>query len=252
MKYLSDFDRISGRAVIVSGVKIRQPKLEEVRLVGSETFYSYLSVINADAGKLIKTIFGDGVGEEIPPEITTYDFFMLSDKLAPTLIEALQFFVDGELHYSEKHGAILFLSNGNAGELAVKFDADIFARVKATIDEICGFEVDDDLKKTHMQNEKKCLEIISKLEAGREKMRKSKGKTDESNGMELWNIIGAVAAKSPSYNLSNIWNLTLCQLYDQFSRCNNDFYLGMAATRWCVWGEDSFDHEPWFKLPDTK
>lgn len=252
MAKISDFEKISGRPVVVDGIPIIQPTLRSIREVGYDEFYRYISIINADAKNMIHQIFGDNE-EDIPNEITTYDFFMLSDKLANILIGALSFFIDGELHYSERHSAILFLSSNEGATSAVKFDKDIFEDIRLAILEVCGFSIENEnLRKTHMQNEKKCLDIIAKLEAGREKMRKAKGETNKSDGTELWNIIGAVSAKSQSYNLLNIWDLTICQLYDQFYRYNNEFYLGMAATRWCVWGEDDFDHEPWFKLPATK
>ena len=251
MVKISDFEKISGRPVVVDGIPIIQPTLRSIREVGYDEFYRYISIINADAKNMINQIFGDNE-ENIPNEITTYDFFMLSDNLANILIGALSFFIDGELHYSERHSAILFLSANEGATSAVKFDKDIFEDIRLAILEVGGFSTENEnLRKTHMQNEKKCLDIIAKLEAGREKMRKAKGETNKSDGTELWNIIGAVSAKSQSYNLLNIWDLTICQLYDQFYRYNNEFYLGMAATRWCVWGEDNFDHEPWFKLPTT-
>ena len=50
----------------------------------------------------------------------------------------------------------------------------------------------------------------------REEMRKKPQKVDPS--FSLWNIIGAVTSRHPSLNLTNIWQLTVYQLYDQFAR----------------------------------
>ena len=81
---------------MVDGIPIIQPTLRSIREVGCDEFYRYISIINADAKNMINQIFGDNE-ENIPNEITTYDFFMLSDNLANILIGALSFFIDGEL-----------------------------------------------------------------------------------------------------------------------------------------------------------
>lgn len=129
MAKVSDFEKISGRPVVVDGIPIIQPTLRSIREVGYDEFYRYISIINADAKNMINQIFGDNE-EDIPNEITTYDFFMLSDKLANILIGALSFFIDGELHYSERHSAILFLSSNEGTAAAVKLDKDIFEDIR--------------------------------------------------------------------------------------------------------------------------
>ena len=63
---------------------------------------------------------------------------------------------------------------------------------------------------------KRAKEAWERLMKYREEMRKKPQKVDPS--FSLWNIIGAVTSRHPSLNLTNIWQLTVYQLYDQFAR----------------------------------
>lgn len=93
---------------------------------------------------------------------------------------------------------------------------------------------------------KKAAEIMQKLENGRKKTAKQT-KTDEN--MELANIISAVANKSPSLNMINIWDLTIFQLWDCFQRLLNNNIYDMQAMAAVTWGskDDHFDANAWCK-----
>jgi hypothetical protein len=70
--------------------------------------------------------------------------------------------------------------------------------------------------------------------------------------MELPNLVAAVSAKHNSYNLFNIWGLTVYQLYDQFARIDIGVQLDIYGTRWAAWGQDAFDTGIWFKRLNDK
>ena len=84
-----------------------------------------------------------------------------------------------------------------------------------------------------------------KLAPYREEMRKKPQKVDPS--FSLWNIIGAVTSRHPSLNLTNIWQMTVYQLYDQFARVRDQVAFDVYSTRWAVWGKDKLDQSLWFK-----
>jgi len=84
------------------------------------------------------------------------------------------------------------------------------------------------------------------MKIGRDKLRRSKAAITTNEDLRLENLIPAVAAKAYGYNLFNIWDLTLYQFYDQFSRINSNFSLDIASTRWAIWGEDAYDCDPWY------
>lgn len=67
--------------------------------------------------------------------------------------------------------------------------------------------------------------------------------------MELGNIISAVANKSQSLNILNIWDLTIYQLWDCFSRISNNNLYAIQSMQAAAWGnkDNSFDAAAWFE-----
>jgi hypothetical protein len=65
----------------------------------------------------------------------------------------------------------------------------------------------------------------------------------------LPNIISAVAARHPSINYSNIWELTVYQLLDSFERLRAGAIYEIDKTRASVWGDENnvFHLDTWFK-----
>ena len=92
---------------------------------------------------------------------------------------------------------------------------------------------------------KRAKEAWERLMKYREEMRKKPQKVDPS--FSLWNIIGAVTSRHPSLNLTNIWQLTVYQLYDQFARIREQVNFDVYSARWAVWGKDKLDQSLWFK-----
>ena len=62
-------------------------------------------------------------------------------------------------------------------------------------------------------------------------------------------MVSALAVQHNSLNLSNIWDLTVYQLYDQFFRQNNKNQLDIHAMNYAGWGGE-FDPTSWFRALD--
>lgn len=91
---------------------------------------------------------------------------------------------------------------------------------------------------------------MKKLQKGRaEKARQSKA----DKNMELGNIISAIAAKSQSLNILNIWDLTVYQVWDCFWRLSNNSIYNIQSMSVAAWGnkDNHFDAAAWFKRIDN-
>ena len=91
---------------------------------------------------------------------------------------------------------------------------------------------------------------MKKLQRGRSEKAKH---TKADKNMELGNIISAVANKSQSLNILNIWDLTVYQLWDCFSRLSNNSIYDIQSMSVAAWGnkDNYFDATAWFKRIDT-
>ncbi len=103
--------------------------------------------------------------------------------------------------------------------------------------------VQEDL--TNIKN-KKALEIAKKLKQGRAQ-KNAAAKPDDD--MELGNIISAVAGKSQTLNLLNIWDLTVFQLWDSFFRLSSNNLYAIQSMSVAAWGDKDkhFDAASWFR-----
>lgn len=247
MKEISKYDLISGSDIFLDGIgTIHQLTLEEIKKIGFETYLNHLAIIAIDIKSLVKWL---GLPEgDIPEELIPFDIFSINKNSMDILIGSLQpFFVD-KLEFSDKHKAIVSVSVNKDKPFIGKVDRDNFSVVKNVIMEISGISVRED-ESAKPQNEK-AKQIMERLAKGRAKMNAARQNKKDAERNSLWNVIGAVAACSMTYNLTNIWQLTVAQLYDQFARINNRFYLDIMATRWCAWGEGKFEHDPWYRVPE--
>lgn len=91
---------------------------------------------------------------------------------------------------------------------------------------------------------------MKKLKKGRAEKSKQ---TSVDQKMELGNIISAVANKSQSLNIINIWDLTVYQVWDCFSRLSNNSIYDIQSMSVAAWGnkDNFFDATTWFKRIDT-
>lgn len=238
---------------------ILSPTLQDIADIGGESIYQYyLNILLMDAKQLFVMLDKLDVYEALSDEerlnISVYDSFVNNDELAKIMETALNFFIKEDVVFSENYR--LFEIKGN---VVVKRD-DQMVEEYATIGVIEKENYSDvvdvicqrnniktrDTDDTSKVKSKKALAILQKLKKGRESMTKA-AKVDKN--MELGNIISAVANKSQSLNITDIWNLTVYQLWDSFARLTNNVVYDINAASVSAWGDKDkkFDFGGWYK-----
>lgn len=91
-------------------------------------------------------------------------------------------------------------------------------------------------------------EIYDKLAAGQKKQVSSKD-TKELEDYEIPNLISVLSVAHHSLNLTNIWDLTVYQLYDQFQRQQLYLLFLNQSRSISIWGDkkNTFNFNQWFK-----
>lgn len=244
---IQNFDLISGSDLCFDGgCVVRQPKLKEIRNIGYQTYQYYLMWLSLDVDGFCKLIGADISQLSIPVDFTIFDIFTLMPDVMQTTISALHFFIVGDIQFSEHEKKLLVV---NRDGLLYEINNENYFQLCSCIMQICGVKknADEQAKPKNAVAQK----IADKLKRGKERLEAAKRKQnpEQEERNELWNIIGAVSAYSPTYNLINVWELTIPQLYDQFARINNNYYVDIAKRRWCTWGEGDYTLDPWFSVP---
>lgn len=244
---LSYFELLSPDPVNIQNVGgIVSPKLKDISSIGIHTYQDYLNILLMDL-KLYFIMIGQPEKYEVlsdkeKTEISIFDILTMNEQFTNLLQTILNFFIKEDVFYSYQ----------NRGFLIRKDDEIVGTVTKETYPQICDLICQRNCIKSNQEEDlskiknKKAREIIEKLQKGRAEKAKQT-KTDKN--MELGNIISAVANKSQSLNIINIWDLTVFQLWDCFSRLSNNSIYDIQSMRVAAWGnkDNFFDTTAWFK-----
>lgn len=223
---LSYFELLSPEPVYLENVGgICSPKLKDIASIGIKKYQYYLSLLLME--------------QEL------FDALSTNFELAIVLQQALDFFFQEDIVFSKEKNCFIVQKNENTIGLVTKDSYPIICDLIFQRNSMKSNQTEDLSK---IKN-KKALEIMEKLQKGRAEKAKH---TKVDKNMELGNIISAVANKSPSLNMINIWNLTVFQLWDCFSRiCNNNAYT-LQSMSVAIYGnkDKAFDINSWFRRID--
>lgn len=237
---------MSGASQNISGIICKQPTLGEIlknHEVGYEEYSTYLFAIGMTVDKFLElnglTERFAAISPEVKENISALALMVVQPSWRALLVKALGFFVDGAVRYDAENNCIVVSAAG--GEIQITDE--IFIEMRRFIYQSACMEIADEKPaKFYNETAKRIYEESKRIKANQVKTKKS-----HDVNLELWNVIGAVCVKHPSYNLINIWQLTIYQLYDQFFRLQSDVQFNTIAHRWAVWGKEQFDFSLWFK-----
>ena len=247
---------ITGASVEVPGVCwVRQPRLavfREANLYGLPyehglpfaLYNSMMSLLTADRDQLINAMDMREAFNKMPFEsqnaLTCFDVICAAMPYRLLLGELLALYCEADVRVDNEHRCIM-LTKEDGVEYPLTNEE--YQKIRKTIGEINLIKIEEEKELKFSSAAAK--RIYEKLQAGRKK-RKQK----QDPAVELPNVISAVAGKHNSYNLLNIWGLTIWQLYNQFSRLGFSFQVDAYLTKWSVWSSDNFDWSLWYKPID--
>lgn len=262
---------ISGAPAVIRGVVVRQPTLHEImRVVGHDAYSSYLYVFGITVEQFMEHMERAGeeqggrsgeqakrivaayrsLTDEQRAEIHRFDLLVAEPSWRGILLDALSFFISGELDFNLQTGGIYVVTNGTR----ITLDGELFDLIRDFVFQAARLK-NEEAKPAGFVNAaaKAAYERLQAIKAEQAQQKKASGKEPKVDpDTELWNLVGAVASRSNSYNLLNIFELTVYQLYDQFERINKQEYLDGYASKWAAWGKDSYDFGGWYKISSDK
>lgn len=231
---------VCGRPIQLDcGLRVIQHTIDQIADIGYDTYNSYLNLIAIKKHTLLDTLglpsdtnFGD---------TETYRLILVLPGLADILLEGMAFFLNEAVEISSEEGVLL-------SESGIVIDDDAFRDFRNAV--LRAGCIHGEEEEEHLRGSKKAWEIFEKIKKGREDKRKAKkgGERD----VEIDNVISALGARSPNYNLLNIGGLTVWQLYNQFSRMTINEQYDVWAQKWAAWGQDDFDFSIWYKSSQSE
>lgn len=247
MDKISSFDLISGADINIDGIGVlHQPTLDEIRKLGYGKYTIYINTLLMDIDNYFRiTNVSKDIIEITKSQVVMFDLLFLDDKGRVLLQDALSFFIKEQIIADVRNQVfVLFNEDGSkTGEI----NRDNYNTIQSMIKQI-NFIVEEPTTSQECQDPK-IKAILEKFEQGRKAMAKSK---KQNQDMNLTNILAAVSTFHNSYNLINIWSLTVFQLYDQFFRLNSKIQIDVFGFRWAAWGKEEFDFSTWYRELNQK
>lgn len=172
-----------------------------------------------------------------------YDFLILEEHTREILQKSLSFFIAEKIQFNQNTSAFDVISDDRAIGLINK---DNFEQVRTHILRVNCITFKPSLAPKFTS--KKAQMIYEKCQAGRKQMDAAKSKHGTSNDMKysLTNLVRYVGTRSQSYNLLNIWGLTVYQFYEEFHSMNLYTQLDAYTSKWSFWGKDKFDFSEYY------
>ena len=247
---LSYFDLLSTAPVYIENIGVISPTLRSISSIGYNMYQYYLTILLMDF-KSYMSMTGhekqyDLLSDAPKSQINIFELLISNKEICILLQDILNFFIKEDVIYSHNH----------TGFLIQREDKDIGIITKENYTQICDLICQRNCIKSNQEDDltkvksKKALEIMKKLQKGRNEKAKQ---TKSDKNMELGNIISAVANKSYSLNILNIWDLTVFQVLDCFQRLSNNSIYEIQSMSVATWGDkdNHFDATAWFKKIET-
>ena len=229
LKLLAGDERIE-----IDGIVFKQPKLRNIKDIGLQVYYAYLSFLLVSAEEYLISI----KREDLIPffkqhNLTMFDIYRDNPYERQCFIEALSFFIDGEIVF--KNGEFLI------NDIHV-INKEIYQKILEIIAEINCLKVN---KQQETYANEKARKIAEKIQQAKQK----RSNVQSKDSVSLPDIISAVASRKESLNLLNIWDLTIYQLYDHYNRLIAEDEFDIHAMNYAYWGGE-FKAKHWSKQLD--
>lgn len=225
---------LSGEPIFVEGAGYLKPlRLRDIARSGYSTYLMHLNVLTASLKDLTgKDDIGDG-----DLQLSTFDLLLGSEDLALQFVEAVKYFfgVEYAQYFPEFHNIVF--GDGN------KFiNRETYLKVKEVL-EYQNYLTDPNMKrKQFTPKDERARLLMEHRERTRAIVNKIKGAT--SDQPDFVDIISSVSTRSNTVGKHDVWELTIYELYDEFSRLRmiDDFEISIKAQ---MAGASNIDIKHW-------
>lgn len=247
------FDMLSGCPIEYTSVgHIRSPQLKELTPegIGGQRYKLYLNILSSDKNDLVDTL--KGISQANLDKLLKYDDIDVFDmvRIMPHIrsffLETFDFFLVEKIEWSEEDLQFkTYITNEN-NEKVTKgtIDKTNFENVRTAMLEMNFiFTKKDEPKKYESA---KAKELWEKAQEAMTKIKKQSS-NNEKNYYQLDNIVSKFCIIQPNYNIKNVFELTVFQLYDQFFQARNIRTANLTDMIFAIHGGEKYDFESWMK-----
>ena len=257
------FDMLTGDPILLQGVgHLRSPKLKELRPtsgIGYNLYNFYLNFLSWDKEKILQYDQASELrgtdrlsAKETKDILPIYDIVTLLPQTRELCREVLSFFVVEKLDWDDnKRKFIVYTSMDDKKDIVGEINRENFEEIRKLILQLNFIGLGEE-EASGKPNDKHSGELWEKAQAFLKKQKEQKKKEDAPE-YHLGNIISKLCTVHPSYNLLNIWEMTVFQIYDAFFQYGHMRMSDLNEAIFSNHGGDKFVYENWLKpiLPNV-
>ena len=246
------FDMLSGAPIHIHGIgHVRSPKLKEITPaggMGQRTYSLYLSFLSWDKENLLKYVqlmrfrANDRLRQDV---FNVFDVVTLLKQTRELCREVLSFFMLEGAEWDEKNRRFIMVAiDGDVKNQVGEINRDNFEDVRKAILQMnfIGLDQDEEPVKFANNTAKELWERVQK-----HKKEFSSSTPKDKPEYHLGNIVSKLCAAHQSYNLLNVYDLTVFQLYDSFFQLGHLRSSDLNEQIFSNHGGDKFKFENWLK-----
>lgn len=246
------FDMLSGEPIYVEGIgHLRSPQLREIcphSGVGYRAYNLFLNFLTWDKDKLLKydQLMQYRGASKLNREV--FNFFDVVTLLSQTrefCRGVLSFFMVEDLVWDETNRRYLVMSPGESPIDIGEINRENFEEVRQMMLQ-CNFIGLDKDNAPASHSTDKAKELWEEAQ-GFLKEQAESAPNESKSDYHLSNIISKICVIHPSYNLLNIYALTVFQLYDSFFQLGYMRSADLSERIFSTHGGDKFNFENWLK-----
>lgn len=247
---LQYFDLISPLPFAIQGVgHIKPYTLRDVASVTQRAYSTYIALLNISPKDYCTAAnpklagWYENLSDEDKGLLSMYDIAVSTADMQKSFAALLDSFFLEKVTYD--HAQDAFILSGENDVITGFINKENYALICNIILKFNHIDTKNDINVSKIKNKKG---LARYLEMQKKKNKKSaKPKADKN--LDLGNIISAICSRHNSVNYTNVWDMTVYQLWDTFSRLRNIDVYECGKTAVSVWGdkENKFDFNSWFK-----
>lgn len=249
------FDLLSGEPVFVDGIgHLRSPRLKDIYPlsgIGHEGYNLYRAFLSWDKNQLLKydEVFQFRGTDRLIKSVDNLSAFDIVVLLRPTrelCAEVLSFFMLENVEWDEDDRKyVAFLTDDDGQHVSGEINRSNFEEVRNMMLQLNYVNLDKEVIEPHHSSK----EAERLWEKAQEFLRKQAEKESGEDKPEyhLSNIVSKICAAHSSYNLLNIGELTIFQLYDTFFQFGYMRSVNLSERIFSNHGGDKFNFNDWLK-----
>lgn len=247
-------DLISGDSIPVDGIgHFRSPKLRELKPtqgIGTWNYQLYLNILSWSKEKIVEVHKMSSPKKAAMiaknKQLSSYDAIILIENSRELLRKAMAFFMDENIVWDDKTRSFLCVSKDDEKIIGI-INRENFEEVRDMMLQLNYVNVGDKAKPVK-HSSKKSKQLWERCQ---EYLKQETEKAPVDKNMTLGNIISKLCISNSGYNLLNIYDLTVFQLYDQFFQYGYLRAMKLNDMVFSNHGGKDFDMQAWIK-PITK